>query len=278
MRRGRWAAVAAAAAVFVAAGVSAGCGGGSALSLDPVASAATKTQQAGAARLRLALAIAGPRTQGRTVRLTGSGAIDGTSSELSIETPAADTSFKEISLEQNGDYLVFLQVGSLASRLPSGKHWIELDVTRLGGAFGLAGLLSSTQISPSDVLSMLKAEGSTLHNLGAATVDGTATTHYRITIDVAKALQASGETSPLLAGVASTLSKVPVDVWVGKDNLLRRIAVTGGSSRTAGRLGLTMDIYDYGAHVTIAAPPKSDVFDVTKLALQRFGTMFAKSG
>jgi hypothetical protein len=35
-----------------------------------------------------------------------------------------------------------------------------------------------------------------------------------------------------------------------------------------------MDLYDYGAHVAIAAPPSTDVFDVTRFAQQRLGTMF----
>jgi hypothetical protein len=37
---------------------------------------------------------------------------------------------------------------------------------------------------------------------------------------------------------------------------------------------MTMDFYDYGAHVTIAAPPRSDVFDGTQLAQKRFGGLF----
>jgi hypothetical protein len=34
---------------------------------------------------------------------------------------------------------------------------------------------------------------------------------------------------------------------------------------------MQMDLYDYGAHVTIAAPPASQVFDATQLAQSGIG-------
>jgi hypothetical protein len=270
MRRGRWTGIAAAVAIGAVALVSAGCGGGagSALSLDPVAAAATKTQQAGAARIRFVLHFSGAS---KAFAVHGTGAIDGESSRLTFSTNApqlAGSSLKAISLERNGDYVVYLQLGALASQLPSGKHWVELDVSKLGKSAGLdiGKLLSGSQIQPGDLLSMLEAEGAKIRNLGSATVDGAATTHYRVTIDTAKALQSQGLTSPLLAAAAAKLAKVPVDAWIGKDGLLRRIRFAAGTAQ--GRLDLTLNLYDYGADVTIAAPPSSDVFDATQLAQQ----------
>jgi len=234
MRRGRPAAIAAAFAIAAAAAVTAGCGGGSsnAVSLDPVAAAATKTQQAGAARIRFSLAFNSPQLAGgKMLQLRGTGAIDGTSAEATFRlgsifrqtglpagvSPDATmaqlmhASMKEISLQQNGDYVVYLGLGVLASHLPGGKHWIELDLSKLGKAAGidLGKLLSGSQFQPGDLLGMLKAEGAKISKLGSATVDGAATTHYRVTIDMAKALQAKGLTSPLLAGLAAQMPKVP---------------------------------------------------------------------
>ena len=274
MRRGRWTGIAAAVAVGAFALVSAGCGGatGSALSLDPVAAAATKTQQAGAARVRFAIHFAGAN---RTFAVSGAGVIDGPSSELTFKA-APDTamsqlgsgSMKVISLEQNGDYVLYLQLGALASQVPGGKHWVELDVSKLGKSAGLdlGKLLSGSQIQPGDLLSMLQAEGAKIRNLGSARVDGAATTHYGVTIDTAKALQAKGLTSPLLAGVAAELPKVPVDVWIGKDGLLRRIKLAASTAQ--GSLDMKMDLFDYGANVAVSPPPSSDVFDATQLAQQ----------
>ena len=93
---------------------------------------------------------------------------------------------------------------------------------------------------------------------------------------MAKALKARGLTSPMLAGVAAELPTVPEDVWIGKDGLVRRIRVSvslphGG---TPVRTSMAMDLYDYGAHITIVAPPSSDVFDATQLAQQGLGDAF----
>jgi hypothetical protein len=284
MLRARTTAIAAACAIAAVAAVTTGCGGGStgqALALDPVAAAATKTQDAGAARIRLALAVSSPQLPGKTVRVHAAGAIDGPSGELTFVTPATlpllgHASLKEISLEQSGDYVVYAQLGALASYLPGGKQWVKLDLSKLGSSAGLnvTKLLGGSQLEPTDVLSLLKADGATIHEVGSATIDGAKTTHYHVTIDLAKALQAKGLTSPLLAGMATELPKVPEDVWIGNDGLVRRVRVSYGLTRS-GRsvhVGMTMNLYDYGAHVAIAAPPESEVFDATQLAQSGIGS------
>jgi hypothetical protein len=298
MLRGRRAAIAAAFAVAAAAAVTAGCGGGStssALRLDPVAAAATKTQNAGAARIRFALAVGSSQLQGKTLRLRGAGAIDRTSAEMTFglgallrqagipagAMPNATRAqlmhgkMKEVSLEQNGDYVIYLRLGFLSSQLPGGEHWIKLDVSKLGKSAGLdlGQLMSGSQLQPSDLLGMLRGEGAKITKVGAATIDGTATTHYRVTIDVAKALQSKGLTSPLLGGMAAQMPKLPEDVWIGKNGLVRRVQISYGFARAGKRVhvGMTMDLFDYGAHISIAAPPSSDVFDATQFAQQGLG-------
>jgi hypothetical protein len=299
MLRGRWAVIAAAFAIAAAATVTAGCGGGSsthAVALDPVSAAATKTQNAGAARIRLNLAVRG---QGKVLRLHGTGAIDGTSGELSFDLgslfrqtgipagvdPNATMSqlmhakMTEVSLEQNGDYVIYIGLGALSSQVPGGKHWIKLDVSKLGKSAGvdLGNLMSGSQLSPTDLLGVLKSEGAKVQKLGTANVGGTTATHYRVRVDVAKALKAKGLTSPLLGSVAPKMKTLSEDVWIGKDGLVRRIEL--GYGRLLGgspRLAMTMDLFDYGAHVTIAAPPSSDVFDATELAQQGIGSRFLR--
>ena len=281
----------------VVAAVTAGCGGGagndthSLLALDPVAAAATKTQNAGAARVRYTIAVQGPQAPGKTFRLRGSGAIDGTSSELSFKLasmlgqagipPAAKAklrhaSLKAITLEQNGDYVMYMRLGFLASQIPGGKQWIKLDLSQLGKAAGLdvGKLLSGSQFQPSDLLAMLKGSGATVHKVGNATIDGAATTHYRVTIDVASALRSTGLKSPLLSSATAKMKTISENVWIGANGLVRRVQSSyrvheGGKS--AGMV-MTMDIYDYGAHLTIAAPPSSQVFDATQLAQSGIGS------
>ena len=292
MLRGRRAALAAALAIAAAAGVSAGCAGGNsrhALALDPVAAAATKTQDAGAARIRVALALGSSQLQGKTVHLRGSGAIDGKSAELRLNLrpllrqarasgvipgralpSSGNAALKEIFLEENGDYVLYLRLGLLSSQLPGGEPWVKLDVSKLGQAAGvdLEQLLSGSQLQPSDVLSLLTSNGTKIRKLGPATVDGTATTHYRVTVDLAGALKATGVASPLLAATAAKLPKLPADVWIDNAGLVRRVHISYGVAHSGKRMhvGLTMNLFDYGAHVSIMAPPSSSVFDATQLA------------
>lgn len=298
MVRGRRAGILAALAVVAAAALAAGCGGGStsnAVSLDPVAAAATKSQHAGAARVKLALTLASPQLRGKAVHLHATGAIDGSSGELSFDLgplirgmglpPAqmpsatmsqlAHASVKEISLEEDGHYVIYVRLGFLSSQLPGGKQWLKLDLSKLGKKAGLdiGKLLSGSQIQPGDLLALLKAEGATVRKLGPATVHGTPTTRYRVTVDLAKAAESAGLTSPMLSAIAAQMKTVSEDVWVGKDGLVRRIGLNYSLPKLSGspRLAMKMDLYDYGAHVTIAAPPSGEVFDATLLAQQGLG-------
>lgn len=296
MLRGRSTAIAAALAIAAVAAASVGCGGGStnsALSLDPVAAAATKTQDAGAARIRFAMAISAPQL-GKTLRMRGTGAIDGTSAQMTFKLgsmlgqmglpssmggPAQleNTSIKEVALEEDGDYVIYMQLGFLSSQLPGGKQWIKLDVSKLGKAAGLdlGKLMSGTQFQPSDLLGMLTSEGAKIQKLGPATVDGVATTHYRVTIDLAKVLQSKGLTSPLLNGITAQMKTATSQVWIGKDGLVRCIKISYNvpHGATPMRMAMTMSLYDYGAHLSIAAPPSSQVFDATSFAQQGLGSL-----
>ena len=268
MRKGRWAIVAAVVAIAAVAAFFFGRGGGTgnALSLDPVASAATKTQQAGAARIRLALSLSSPQLRGgKTVDAHGTGVVDGTSSQFNFSVGSLG-SMREILLEQNGDYVLYMQMPQLSAQLPAGKRWVELDVSKVGKASGLdlSQLMAGSQFQPSDVLSMLKGEGAKVQSLGPASVGGTATTHYRVTIDTAKALESKGLTSPLLAAAAALPASIPADVWIGKDGLVRQVKLALGVAQ--GHMAMKMNLYDYGADASITAPPSSDVFDATQLA------------
>lgn len=280
MLRGRRARIAAALAIAATAVLAAGCGGGStsgALQLDPVAAAATKTQNAGAAHVRMKMTIDG---MGQKLGMSGTGAVDGKSAELSFKfssmggaMPAQlkNATIKEIALEQNGDYVVYMQMPTLSAQLPSGKGWLKLDLTKFGKAKGIdtSQLTSGSQLQPSDLLAMLKAEGGTVQKVGSVTIDGVPTTHYRVKIDMAKALKSKGlGSNPMFKDIAGQMKAATENVWIDdKSDLVRRIQFSYGLQGLM-HMAMTMDLFDYGAHVTIAAPPSSHVLDMTQLAQQ----------
>jgi hypothetical protein len=187
----------------------------------------------------------------------------------------AHTTMKEVALEQNGDYVIYLRISLLSSELPGGKAWVKLDLSKLGKSEGidLGQLTSGGQLQPNDLLGMLEGEGARVQTVGPATIDGVATTHYRVTIDLAKALESSGLTSPMLKDLAGRVKTASENVWIGKDGLVRRVQFAYGVPRKAMRIAMTMDLYDYGAQISVAAPPSSAVFDATQLAQQGLGSM-----
>ncbi|HLY86540.1 MAG TPA: hypothetical protein VKO84_08555 [Gaiellaceae bacterium] len=283
---GRRAGIAAVCALVALAAVVAGCGGeGQALALDPVAAAATKTQDAGTARIRYTLSFTAPQLQGGTVRINGSGVIDGTSGIVNLDLGSAPrgsglpagSSITEIYLEQGDDFVVYMQLGALASQMPGGKQWLKLDLTKLGKSAGvdLNKLMSGSQLQPTDLLSMLKSEGATVRTVGREKVGGAATTHYHVTVNMAKALEAEGVSNPTLAGIASEAPSIPEDVWVGSDGLVRRIELSYGLKST--RMAMSMDLYDYGVNLAIAAPPSNEVYDATQLAQRGMSSIGSSS-
>jgi hypothetical protein len=284
MLRGRRAGGAAVCALVATATLVAGCGGGGhAVALDPVAAAATKTQDAGAARIRYTLGFTVPQL-GRTIRINGNGVIDGTSGIANFDLGSAfqgsglpaGSSVTEIYLKQGADYVIYMQLGALAAQIPGGKQWMKLDLSKLGKSAGLDmnQVMSGSQLQPADILSMLKTEGATIRTIGTETLAGAPTTHYRVTIDMAKALAAKGLSSPMLAGLAAQMPTIPEDVWIGSDGLVRRVSLSYAFNEHGKslRIAMSMDIYDYGVDLTIAAPPSDEVYDATQLAQQGLGT------
>ena len=108
---------------------------------------------------------------------------------------------------------------------------------------------------------MLRSVGS-VQTVGTETVDGVSTTHYKATIDLAKAAGTVG--GPAQDAVQHLIdqggpSSIPVDVWIGDDGLVRKLTVdetvsNGGQTGTA---HLTLDLSDYGTAVNVTAPPSA---------------------
>jgi hypothetical protein len=90
---------------------------------------------------------------------------------------------------------------------------------------------------------------------------------------MAKALQAEGLTSPTLKDIAGRMKTATDDVWIGKNGLVRRVklAYSLGTPSGDAHAAMTVNLYDYGADVSIAAPPSSAVFDATQFAQQGLG-------
>ena len=154
---------------------------------------------------------------------------------------------------------------------PSGKSWIEIQLP--SQADGSLPFLPPGDVnaSPMDLLSALAAIASNVTDLGSDTIRGVAVTHYRVTVDLAKAEahlqpQARAEFHAFASSLNATT--LPVDVWADGQASVRRLAVSlpmpGGSGMPAGlRLSETVDFYDFGVPVEVSAPPASEVMSAS---------------
>jgi hypothetical protein len=251
-----------------------GCGAQSVL--DPVAAAATKTQNAGGAKVSMRLTVDAP-VVGSTV-VTAEGAFDQQQGELTLDLsdvlaklptqlPAGDGQIKTIYTNENGDPVVYVGASFLANALSGGKHWIRVDLAHAASAAGvdLSQILGQAGGNPTDVLAMLRASGE-VTTVGPDTVDGTAVTHYRATIDLDKALSQKGiphdAVQRLLdSGAPTTL---PVDVWIGDDDgLVRQVETTYSATTAAGTASaaLSLKLSDWGTTVSVETPPAGQVFE-----------------
>jgi hypothetical protein len=196
----------------------------------------------------------------------------------------------EIVLGQN----IFLELPSLiASRLPGGKPWVEVNLSSLGKDAGVSGLSSLTggpgSTDPGQFLQYLRATSSGITNLGSATVNGISTTHYRGTIELSKVSSAlpASQRSTASQAIASLekltgLKTMPVDVYVDSANLVRRLdlsynVTTAGQSVSS---QIQIDFTAYGPQPVPSPPPSGEVGSLSSLlsGLGGLGTSTSSSG
>lgn len=125
--------------------------------------------------------------------------------------------------------------GSLFGLAGSGDKWLKFtDDENLG-----------TELSPQALLATLRSASQSTERVGEEQVRGVDTVRYRLVVDCAKTEVTDCE------GATET-----VDVWIGDDGLVRRIAVDDGSSP------FTFEFYDFGAQVEIDAPAADEVVSI----------------
>ena len=129
------------------------------------------------------------------------------------------------------------------------------------------------QSDPSQFLAYLETVSAGVTKVGAETIRGVATTHYKASLDPAKA-GSRGDVPPSLRDDLSKILQkngvpftIPADVWVDNDGLARRIQLKLDLGKMTGVpretdlpvMTLSIDLYDFGVPVHVVAPPAGDV-------------------
>lgn len=235
--------------------------------LDPVAQAASVTADAGTAEF----GIAGNVTAaGQSIPINGSGAIDMKSQRLrmSMSFPMPGIGSLQTEALLDGDAIYMRLPDALTQRIPLGKPWMKIDLGALAKSSGvdLKQLSQANQGNPADMLQALKAVGKS-RKVGAETLNGVTTTHYRATIDPKKALDRIPDkrSAGMLEQVLSTsgLRDFPIDVWIDRAGRVRRESMKFSAGGTS--MDMTISFTRFGVPVDTTPPPADQVLDAGSL-------------
>ena len=165
---------------------------------------------------------------------------------------------------------IYFRSPAFAGKLPGRKSWLKIDVTQAARVPGLnvdaLGVNGPSQ-DPVQGLDYLQGAGAA-QRLGTATVNGVATTHYRVQVDLERAAKRSAKGTARrsidrLISSLDGLTMLPVDVWIDGDHLVRRQHVTYTATVAGQRsaFDITTDYTAYGAKFDAHPPAVGDTFD-----------------
>jgi hypothetical protein len=165
------------------------------------------------------------------------------------------------------DTVVYLNFPLLALFVPGGKEWVKID---LGADAELAGFdlgRFNEIVDPALYLAYLQAATDDVEDVGAEDVSGTETTHYRVPIDLERALETapSSQQTTIQALIDSGTTLLPVDVWIDGDGLVRKVAFELSATDQLGPSSVEMELSDFGTEVTFDVPADEDVTDISVL-------------
>jgi hypothetical protein len=192
---------------------------------------------------------------GQKVSIDGSGAFDPRSRNgtFSESLPQGLGTFQAINLGST----MYAKVDPAHIALAGGKHWVGLSV---------AGINQQNPGTSLGYLRILAGAHGTVSVVGHDTIDGAATTHYRVDIDPAEAAKRvppqfrTGPDQLAAAGIHS----IPVDVWLDGSGLPRQEEIRASAHGVTSEISLHLRGSQDRLH--IRAPAPADVLTVTSLA------------
>ncbi|WP_255638167.1 hypothetical protein [Amycolatopsis sp. DSM 110486] len=168
-----------------------------------------------------------------------------------------------------------------ASQIGTDKPWIKITPGASDPlSQAMSGTLGSTSQAsdPTELLDRIAEAGQILSS-DQTTLDGEKVNHYKMDLDLDKALDQFTVSMPAAARakVDQQLKgkhvMLPAELWVDKNQLPREITfdetalmqAAGAGAGTTGIGKVTLKYSDWGAPVTITAPPADQVTDMSEI-------------
>jgi LppX_LprAFG lipoprotein len=196
--------------------------------------------------------------QGQTMTMSG---------DIEVGASIPDTSFAfDLDADDLGDMSMVLvdEVLYLNGGEATDDKFIELDLRDRSNPIGDLYSQLAGQTDPASITRGFQGAIEDFETVGSEEIDGTATTHYRITVDARKALEnALGDAMPpnLESSLGSLPETMTYDVWVDEDNLPRQMQFDMMGTR------MDLDFSKWGEPVDIEAPSPSEISDQDPMSL-----------
>ncbi len=239
-----------------------------------LAGAVEATRAAASARVELQTTVAGPSGPVALVHraaFTDGGVRARAESDMSQVAAALEAAGQQLDgdwtqptgIVVDGD-TVFSQLGPMADALGRAPdEWASARLSEVAGSGSAADNDTlALVLDPLGPLDLLRRPVLEIGPVGDEEVRGTPAHHVRARLDLTGA--AGGDSGALPAGsfearlVAAGFESLPVDVWLDRDGVVRRLTVTVDA---AGSLTTTFEVFDVDADVDVAAPDPADVIN-----------------
>ena len=225
------------------------------------ADALPQTKQPSSARFEISGTI---EAAGSKITITGGGAQAGANlqEDLTMQLPGSPQALSMNIIMLDGK--MYYRMSGLGAATDG--TWYVMDVGPMMG--GTQGTLPMVPGMSLPMPTAAYEAAFTVRNMGQEPVNGVATTHYQIDVDLAQLYSLMGMTEPEAAQIAQNLTMV-MHMWVGDaDRYLHKMRMMMDGSiavaeqpPVALKFELTMTFRDFDTAITIAAPPNAQPLD-----------------
>lgn len=203
------------------------------------------------------------------VRLRPNIAATGTLDEASFGSQSLPGGERAVLLNN----FLYVRLPQQATQFSGGKPWVKFSLAKAGQQAGTNVDQMLKQANPAEQTKIFTGSKNA-QMVGTQSINGEKTTHYRGTITAKDAeAKLDPKTRKSFQDFYQKAGAMPVnfDLWVGKDNLPRKLVTKMAAKE--GAVTATMIFSDYNKSFNVSAPPANQVADGDQLkqSFQQFG-------
>jgi hypothetical protein len=268
-----------------------GCGSSSPRRSDPVARAAYVSSEEAGIRFTLNLHLSYSSLYSHSFDISGSGYAGrgGHNAKMTMDLSGIPgmTGLPSGGKDVEAVYVYptfYMRLPFLADKLPEGKSWLEVDISKVLQATHettMPQALGIGQVDPTQFLQYLKAQANEVRKLGTEQLYGVPTTHYEVKLklsSILNALPASERAAarPILEHTDDP-NGVSLHAWIDAKGRVRQVKTTlqVAGATVSGRANITVGFTGYGPVPAVTPPSTGEVVNLTSMLSDGLGKAFS---